>query len=516
MRTIQNQIDSFLSRRDFIALSSLGMIKCLMPRNLVFASSNKTPINPLFDTKLGVKFVLGAMAHETAHEGPCRVGRLEDLTYQAEMKGIDRQFSQFINELRSRDFPREAEILEPVDFRMLVREKDTDFKFPEQYFAKVEKDISNTDLIVVIRGFASDIALKLAERFKKPVATIGNDWVVDVPATLRHRGHESYIALDWEDFNRLLHLLWVRKAFSLTKLLIVTDRLGEAPFGLSSAIYDFEQLDKLYGMQYHQVSNQQLTHEIDRIISQKGQQKKVEAIAKQLMTNANAVHMSQRHVINSVNFYLAVKKLMDRYGCNAFTIECREICPLEIAAKYQFTPCMTMSLLKDTGFPTVCQTDINALIPMMALSYLGKRSVYMGNPVFDAKNNILSIFHDVPGLKMKGFDSPSLPYEVRNFTVAGWGVTLRYDFSRDKGQVVTIARANPGQTKILLARGEILEGFGFDKISCTLGVRIKVRDTLKLFRNAADYGGHLIMAYGDYIEQMEDLSKVMNFDLLVV
>ena len=70
----------------------------------------------------------------------------------------------------------------------------------------------------------------------------------------------------------------------------------------------------------------------------------------------------------------------------------------------------------------------------------------MGNPIFDAKNNILSIFHDVPGLKMKGFDSPSLPYELRNFTVAGWGVTFRYDFNRDKGQVVTIARANPGQT----------------------------------------------------------------------
>jgi L-fucose isomerase-like protein len=432
------------------------------------------------------------------------------------MRGLDRQLNQFVKELRDRDFPKEAEILEPVDFRMLVKEKDTDFKFPEKYFAQVEKDISKTDLIVVVQGFASDIALKLAERFNKPVATIGNDWVVDVPATLRHRGYESYIALDWVDFNRLIRLLWVRKAFSLTKLLIVTDRFGEAPFGLSSAIYDFDQLNKLYGMQYHQVSNQELTHEMDRVIVRKGRQRKAQSIAKKLMANANAVHMSEEHVINSVNFYLAIKGLMNRYGCNAFTIECREICPLEIAAKYKFTPCMTMSLLKDAGYPTVCQTDINALIPMMALSYLGKRTVYMGNPIFDAKNDILSIFHDVPGLKMKGFDSPSLPYELRNFTVGGWGVTFRYDFSRDKGQVVTIARANPGQTKILLARGEIQEGFGFDRISCTLGVRIKVRNTLKLFRNAADYGGHLIMAYGDYIEQMEDLSKVMNFDLLVV
>jgi len=41
----------------------------------------------------------------------------------------------------------------------------------------------------------------------------------------------------------------------------------------------------------------------------------------------------------------------------------------------------------------------------------------MGNPVFDAKNNVLTIFHDVAGLKMKGFDSVTAPYELRNFSV---------------------------------------------------------------------------------------------------
>jgi hypothetical protein len=516
MRDSQNHNGGCLSRRDFMGISSLGLIGTLMPADFLSALTEEAEMNPLFDTQLGIKFVLGGMAHETAHEGPCRIGRLEDLTYQAEMDGLDRQFSQFVNELNNRKFPKEARILPPVDFRMLVKEKDTDFKFPEKYFAQIKKDIPNTDLIVVLRGFASDIALRLAERFHKPVATIGNDWVVDVPATLRYRGHEGHIALDWEDFDRLIRLLWVRKAFSLTRLLIVTDRLGEAPFGLASAIYDFDQLNKLYGMQHHQVSNKDLTKEMDSIKGGRSGQEDAERLAKRLMANAQAVHMSEQHVVNSVNFYLAVRSLMNKYGCNAFTIECREICPLEIAAKYHFTPCMTQSLLKDAGFPSVCQTDINALIPMMALSYLGKRSVYMGNPVFDARNNILTIFHDVPGLKMKGFDSAPLPYELRNFTVGGWGVTFRYDFNKDKGQVVTIARANPGQTKILITKGEILDGFGFDKIGCTLGVRMRVPNTLELFRNAADYGGHLVMAYGDYGEAMEDLSGVMGFGVFVV
>jgi len=516
MEANENAMRSGLSRRDFLGYSSLGVLGAFSPGSVLSVSPSAVRMNPLFETKLGVKFVLGGMVHETAHEGPCRTGGLEHLTREAETRSFERQFSRFAEELKSREFPREAEILKPVGFQMLVKEKDVNFQFPEKHFAEIEEDIPKTDLIVALRGFASDIALKLAERFGKPVATIGNDWVVDVPATLRHKGHESYIALDWEDFNHLARMLWVRKAFSLTKLLIVTDRLGQAPFGLASAIYDFDQLRDLYGMRYHCVSNNQFAQEMDSVIGSEGGQKEAGRIAKDLMANAQAVHMKETHVVNSAHFYLAVKTLMKRHGCNAFTIEYREICPLEIAAKYQFTPCMTLSLLKDQGYPAVCQTDINALIPMMALSYLGRRSVYMGNPVFDAKNSILTIFHDVPGLKMKGFDTSTSPYELRNFTVGGWGVTVRYDFTLDKGHLVTIARANPGQTKILMTKGEILDGFGVDRIGCSLGVRVKLQDTLRLFRHAADYGGHFVMAYGDYVNQMENLSKVVGFELLVV
>ena len=516
MDTNHSGIFGELSRRDFLGYSSLGVLAALIPGSGLSAQPQWMELNPLFETKLGVKFVLGGMVHETAHEGPCRTGRLENLTYQAEARSFEKQFDQFEKQLKSREFPREAKILKPVGFRVLVREKDVEFRFQETYFRQIEEDLGNTDLIVVVRGFASDIALKLAERFDKPVATIGNDWVVDVPATLRHKGYESYIALDWEDFAHLVRLLWVRKAFAHTKLLIVTDRPGQAPYGLASAIHDFDQLHALYGMRYHRLSNRQLAAEMDSVIDSEAGRQEAAKMARGLMANARAVHMTEAHIVNSVYFYLAVKRLMKRHGCNTFTIECREVCPLEIAARYQFTPCMTLSLLKDQGYPAVCQTDINALIPMMALSYLGRRSVYMGNPVFDAKNNILTIFHDVPGLRMKGFSAVPSPYELRNFTVAGWGVTLRYDFSADKGQVVTIARANPGQTKILITKGEILDGFGVDRISCSLGVRVKLGDTLTLFRHAADYGGHFVMAYGDYISQMQDLSRVAGFDLVVV
>jgi hypothetical protein len=175
-----------------------------------------------------------------------------------------------------------------------------------------------------------------------------------------------------------------------------------------------------------------------------------------------------------------------------------------------------MSLLKDTGYSAVCQTDINALIPMMALSFFGRRSVFMGNPDFYVNKDLFRIWHDVPGIKMKGFDSEILPFEIRNFTVGGWGATIRYDFSRDKDQVVTIARANPGQSRILLTKGHILEGGGVDRIGCSLSVTVKHENVLQFFRKAADYGGHFVMAYGDYIHDIQALGRMMKFETDVV
>jgi len=57
---------------------------------------------------------------------------------------------------------------------------------------------------------------------------------------------------------------------------------------------------------------------------------------------------------------------------------------------------------------------------------------------------------------MKGLENPALPYEIKNLTVGGWGATIRYDFSRDKGETVTLARLNPTATKPLVTKGEIV------------------------------------------------------------
>ena len=206
---------------------------------------------------------------------------------------------------------------------------------------------------------------------------------------------------------------------------------------------------------------------------------------------------------------------MKEYGCNAFSMPCYEICEEKIPAERKFVPCLAHSLLKDEGFPSVCEGDINMLPAMMLLMYTARKSAPMGNPfVVDKKENVYALHHDVPGLKMKGFDEPDLPYEIRNFTVEGWGATIRYNFSLDKGEAVTIATFNSTFTELLVVRGEIAGCSGFDKVGCILMAHVKVPDVVNFFHKAHNFNHHHAMVYGDYTQELTELGKMTGFKVV--
>ena len=61
--------------------------------------------------------------------------------------------------------------------------------------------------------------------------------------------------------------------------------------------------------------------------------------------------MSKRIILR----YLAAKKMMDVYQCNAFSTACHELCTSEIPQTRKFTPCMCHSLMKGEGIPSACR-----------------------------------------------------------------------------------------------------------------------------------------------------------------
>jgi len=460
------------------------------------------------DVKIGVKPVFVQLIHSGAYEGPCRVGDRKSLEPEAESKRGEGNFKKFVEGLKGSLAP-DARLLEPVR----IEWKDN-WVIPEGEFGKLEVDIEDVDLFVVSGGLSQYPAITIAHRYRKPIAMVGAVTTVDVAAYLRSRGLEGYALLDADELNRLISLLRVRKAVRSTKMLVALE--GDIiPVGVVSTIWDFEGLRDRFGVDHTCLPARALFEDMGKLSGE--EIGKAKELADGLIRNADKVHMSREDLLQSVKFYVTVKKVMDELGCNAFVIPCFEICARRIAEENRVTFCLTHTLLKDEGYPSACEGDVNVLMAMTLLMYVSRESAYMGNSyIVDREKDVIAVHHDVPGLKMRGLDEPDLPYKIRNFTFGGWGATIRYDFSRDVGEPVTLARFNPMATKLLVARGEIAGGGGFDEIGCVLRAHIKVRDAVELLHREVDFGHHLAMVYGDYIDDLKELGGMMKFEVVEV
>jgi len=450
--------------------------------------------------KVGIKIVYGALIHKGTHEGPCRTGDKKSLSLENERKRAKENFVNFVKEVGENINKENTELLKPVYIEYFE-----DFIVKESEFRKLENDLEKVDLFLL--GYR----VPCIERYKKPVAMIGKGVSnVDVSAYVRSRGLEGYAIFDFDELNDLIFLLKIRKAIRKTRILRISGG-EEIPMGVVSSIYNFEKLKEKYGTEVITVLFDEFFEEMEKAIKKE----EAEKVYNKLVKEAVKVHMKKEDMMGSIYFYLTARSLMEKFNCNAFTSSCFELCSTQVPEKKKFVPCLTHTFLKDEGFPSACEEDVSVLFAMAFLMYISKKSSYMGNPSVVDKNTV-RIIHDVPGIKMKGIDKEGLPYEIRNFTVAGWGVNIRYDFSRDKGEKVTLARFDPLAEKILLVKGEILKGINFNEISCSLGVEIKVSDAMDYFYKAAEFGHHLAMVYGDYTEKVEKLAELMNFKVVEI
>ncbi len=468
-------------------------------------------MNEAFNLRVKVKPVLPFLVHSGVYEGPCRVGNEKTLNPEFERSRAEENLKKFCETLKSK-LTREGELLDPT-----IIEWGEDWIIPRKELEKLDRDSRDADLFLIVSsGLPQYPSIEIARRYRKPVAMLGQVASVDVAAYLRARGMEGYAFIDHDELNRFIRLLRVRKSLRRTRILIVSDG-NMLPVGVVSSVWNMEDVKSRFGIDYKFISSNEVFEEMDKVLQSESEQRKAEEITDRLIDKADRVHMDRKHILQSVNFYLAVKNLMRKYGCNSFVIPCFELCVKRIPAERKVTFCLTHSLLKDEGYPSACEGDINVLLAMTLLMYLSRKSAYMGNSyLLDKKENIIAIHHDVPGLKMKGLEEPDLPYEIRNFTVGGWGATIRYDFSRDRGETVTMARFNPTATKLLVAKGKIVGCGGFDMVGCSLRAEIRVRDAVKLFHSEMEFGHHLAMVYGDYTEDLKNLGKIMGFEVVEV
>ena len=531
------------NRREFIGKSGLGLTGIFLGDKLVKADSikeagheNNLPRlegggNPL-DVKINIKLLYYAFIHSTIWEGPCRYSEMEGAEKERIQAKAD--FEATVKEINN--LSQDARILEQVYFEFPENKK-----IERSDLIKLEADKDEVDLFI-IRGYQLGshpelyFASVLADIYKKPILPAAH-FGRTTSAYLKSIGIESYADYVYGGLKNLISLLRARKAFQQTNMLLITDLGGaiKGPGYMRGSVRDFDDLRDRFGIGTTIIRFKELSDERERILNSKDSMAEVDSLTEKLVRNARAIHMDKKMFSQNVLFYHTVKALMKKHNSNAYSIDSQEFCATRLPEAWKITPCLTFSLLNGEGYPTACEGEIGCLLAMSLFTAISKKSAYMGNfnPYRDSfwdpekylwvkgadKEKLnFSFGHNVPGLKMLGFDKPDLPYEIRNFIPAkpgipGWGSSLKIDFTRIEEKTVTIGRFNPLTTKLLVIKGEVIGMRGFDMERCSTEVLLHIKDPEGCHLKTAYYGHHFVLVYGDYVKELVHLADMLKMEV---
>ncbi len=242
--------------------------------------------------------------------------------------------------------------------------------------------------------------------------------------------------------------------------------------------------------------------------------------------------------MNSLKAWKVMRKNMDFYDCSACTAPCPDLCSTRRLNESKFTFCLCHQLNNERGVPSACKYDIAAALTTMAEICLSGEAPYMANtlPIVDSKNGLEWInqipeedrnIEDTSNLycvnmspqmrKTHGIDQPADRFAIRHFAYdQKFGAVFHHDFNDDIGRPITLARFSGDCKRLLIVRGTIVKGYGYDLENCNGGYIFRVSDRRALYKEQARTGLMLPMVFGDISEDLEKLAEVMHLEAVVI
>jgi len=213
----------------------------------------------------------------------------------------------------------------------------------------------------------------------------------------------------------------------------------------------------------------------------------------------------------AARLYLAMKGKADSRDLDAISIKCVN----GVTSQMGFNPCLAQTLLATKDLSVICECDAYGLVTNIMLSGLtGQTSAFAEN---------YEVFDDSVLVGVCGFIPPDFADGEQKIRSANLGETNKgiSNVSRMKTGTVTYARfyQSCGRFKLFLSRGEAMPNPKWTELgwaeptpdfpSVLLKLEIPVQ---KYLENVP--GQHIIMVYGDWVEQMKDLCNLLDVEVV--
>ena len=157
------------------------------------------------------------------------------------------------------------------------------------------------------------------------------------------------------------------KVFRNTRILQISTR----PFDFWSTMCNEGELLERFNIQLSPIPMTELMDAI-RMAKSDMQDKIAETVA--YLKEKTEVKIKENELASVAALKVAMRYLIDKYGCNAAGIQCWNA----LQEENGIMPCAANALLNDEGFPVVCETDIHGAITavLVEAAAMGQRSFF--------------------------------------------------------------------------------------------------------------------------------------------
>jgi len=224
-------------------------------------------------------------------------------------------------------------------------------------------------------------------------------------------------------------------------------------------------------------------------------------------TAEKVVEPTIEEIVDSARMYLALKKIMDQEKANAVTIDCLG---MVYGDKIPAYPCLAFVQLNNDGYVGACESDMAATLTMLIVGFLADRPGFISDPVLDTQAGLIYHAHCLSATRMAGFDKPAEPCIIRSHSEDRSGVSLEVEFSPGN-QITACKYVSPN--RMLVSTGTIV-GNKDTPLACRSKMITRVEGVRKML-NGYSGGLHRIIFYGDHVEDLEDLGKLLDFQVTV-
>jgi len=307
---------------------------------------------------------------------------------------------------------------------------------------------------------------------------------------------------DWNELDRVVGLLRVAPHLRRSKILVIRGPQG------TQAACSAEQVKKRLGAEVIPITVEETLKAHEAVDSKAAED---EARRYWIDRAKKIIEPTEKEIINSARFYLAVKNLMIKHGAQAVTSSNCMGAPAK--------GCLCFSKLNDIGLVGACEGDMDSTLTMLMFRYAFGLPGFITDPVIDTSKQALIHFHCTSATRMDGPQSKRLPFTIRTQSDSERGVSL--DVEYPIGREVTCAKFINLDT-MLISTGKIFD-VTHDELGCRTQFWTRVDDADKMFMN---WGGgvleggtmallHRAVFLGDHKKAIDDLAVLMGFKVLV-